>query len=44
MALEARPESWILGIGIAFAVHMIMVEAIDAIQIRGKKLLSSNKN
>lgn len=44
MALEAKPESWIIGIGIAFAVHMVMFEAIDAIQIKGKKLLFSNKN
>ena len=31
IALEAKPESWILGIGIAFVVHMVMFEAIDAI-------------
>ena len=31
IALEAKPESWILGIAIAFVVHMVMFEAIDAI-------------
>jgi len=31
IALEAKPESWIIGIGIAFVVHMVMFEAIDAI-------------
>lgn len=31
MALEAKPESWIIGISIAFVVHMIMFEAIDAL-------------
>jgi len=29
IALEAKPESWIIGIGIAFVVHMIMFELID---------------
>lgn len=29
MALEAKPESWIIGIGIAFVVHMVMFELID---------------
>lgn len=29
MALEAKPESWIIGIGIAFVVHMIMFELVD---------------
>lgn len=31
IALEQSPESWILGIGIAFVVHMVMFEAVDAI-------------
>lgn len=31
IALEAKPESWIIGIGIAFVVHMVMFEAVDAI-------------
>ena len=29
MALEAKPESWIIGIGIAFVVHMVMFELVD---------------
>jgi len=31
MAMEAKPESWLIGIGIAFIVHMVMFEAIDAL-------------
>ena len=31
IALEAKPESWVIGIGIAFVVHMVMFEAVDAI-------------
>ena len=37
MALEASPESWIIGIGIAFIVHMFMFELIDALQKKRKK-------
>lgn len=36
MTLEASPESWILGISIAFIVHMIMFEAVDALHKKGK--------
>ena len=31
ITLEAKPESWVIGIGIAFVVHMVMFEAVDAI-------------
>lgn len=41
MALEAKPESWIIGISIAFVVHLIMFEAVDAFQPKKKK---SSKN
>ena len=36
MALEAKPESWIIGIAIAFVVHLIMFEAIDAFHPKKK--------
>lgn len=29
MTLEKSPESWVIGIAIAFVVHMVMFEAID---------------
>ena len=37
MSLESSPESWVLGIGLAFTVHMIMFEAIDAISKKKKE-------
>lgn len=38
IALEAKPESWIIGIGIAFVVHMFMFELVDTIQLKTKKM------
>jgi ABC-type polysaccharide transport system permease subunit len=35
MSLEASPESWILGIVIAFIVHMVMFEAVDSLHKKG---------
>ena len=32
MTLEASPESWLIGIGIAFVVHMFMFELVDSFQ------------
>ena len=29
IALEAKPESFIIGLGLAFVVHMVMFELID---------------
>jgi len=38
IALEAKPESWIIGIAIAFVVHMVMFEAIDAFHPKKKTI------
>lgn len=37
MALEAKPESWIIGIGLAFIVHMIMFELVDTYHPKKKQ-------
>ena len=32
IALEQSPESWIIGISLAFIVHMFMFELVDSFQ------------
>ena len=44
IALEAKPESWIIGIAIAFVVHMVMFEAIDALHPKTLKKKKEFKN
>jgi len=31
ISLESSPESWVIGIGLAFIVHMVLFEMVDAI-------------
>ncbi len=38
ISLQSTPESWILGIGTAFVIHMVLFEAVDAIHRKDKHI------
>jgi len=38
ISLESTPESWIIGIGAAFIIHMVLFEAVDALHRRDKHI------
>jgi len=36
--LEGKPESWIIGLGGAFIIHMIVFEAVDSLHNKSTRL------